>query len=302
MNQEPRFFPDIPVLGALPREEIAAALRAMEGEPAPQAEGEESLEGIREWFGWGEPAAWEHTSNQIGYIAPIREGDAGPQAIQHVAGIRADTSLQDARINIHLDRLHAHKYPGSGAHQVMLNFKAQNQLPGTPEPVSFCQTYRVQDGQSAGVTGVPLCIGLSVAKLGAAFQFLTVNVCNSADKAMLDRLDSPAFNGGLGLLTTAQPALKPFTDLTLGLARDFLTRNQNRSVQDCYLGLDFTQTPFGARLAEGNYIAAQVPGEDALKWDEWEYRPQDGLIGRKGNGPQSLEYNYLVFRVTRYAP
>ena len=94
--------------------------------------------------------------------------------------------------------------------------------------------------------------------------------------------------------------MKPFTDLTLGLARDFLTRNQNRSVQDCYLGLDFTSTPFGARLAVGNYIAVQVPSESDLRWEEWEYHPQNGVICRKQDGKGPLEYNYLVFRVTRY--
>jgi hypothetical protein len=298
--QRPAFFPDIPVLGALPKTELKARLIALGEAPPESGDGEERLEGIRDWFFKRPIQVWEHTSNQIGYLAPFPAGTTDPQPILYPTGIEIDSDLQDARINIHLDRLHAHQYPGSGMHHVMLTFKAQNQLPNTPEPVSFCQTYRVRDGQSAGVTGYPLCIGLSVGKVGAAFQFLTVNVRNDGDKAMLDRIDSPAFTGGLSLLTTVQPALKPFTDLALGVARNFLMRNENCSVQDCYLGLDFTPAPLGARLAVGNYVCVQVPSENDLPWEEWEYRPQSGVIGKKG-GQGRLEYNYLIFRVTRYA-
>ena len=298
--QRPVFFPDVPVFGALPKSELKAALIALGESPPEPADGQaERLEGISDWFSKRPLEAWQHTSNQIGYLAPFPDGTTDPQPILHPAVIKADASLQDARINIHLDRLHAHKYPGSGLHHVMLTFKAQNQISPMPEPVSFCQTYKVRDGQSAGVMGYPLCVGLSVGKLGAAFQFLTVNVRNDGDKAMLDRIDSPAFAGGLSLLTSAQPALKPFTDLAVGVARNFLTRNENRSVQDCFLGLDFTPTPLGARLAVGNYVAVQVPSENALPWEEWEYRPQNGVIGKKG-GQGGLEYNYLIFRVTRY--
>jgi hypothetical protein len=70
------------------------------------------------------------------------------------------------------------------------------------------------------------------------------------------------------------------------LTRQFLTRNQNKPVQDRYLDLDFRPTPFGARLAVGNYIAVQVPGDGALRWEDWEYRPQDGVVS--GNKSQEV--------------
>lgn len=183
---------------------------------------------------------------------------------------------------------------------MLLTFRAQNQLPGGGEPVCFSQAYRVRTGQAAGVAGYPLCLGLGVGRTGAAFQFMTVGVKNTADGAVLGVLESPAFTGGLNLLTVAQPAVKPLADLTLGLARQFAERHENRPVQDCYLGLDFAPAGFGGRLAVGSYLAVQVPGEGAIRWDEWAFHPADGQVLRTADR-QPLRYNYLVFRVTRSA-
>jgi hypothetical protein len=302
-NTPPPFFADIPVLGARPPAEVVEALRAM-GDPDADratvaAAGATPRGSLADLFGWGAPKAWQHTAHQLGFIAPALPGSLAPLPVVHPGVIPADPGLRDARINIHLDRLHVHEYPGGGEHLVLVTVRAQNQGTGGTEPVSFGQAYRVRAGQSAGVTGYPLCLGLGVGRTGAAFQFFTVNVKDTADEATLTVLESPTFAAGLNLLTTAQPALKPLTDLTLGLARQFATRHRNRPVQDCYLGLDFGSAPFGARLAAGSYLAVQVPGEGALHWDEWEYRPGDGLIANKANG-QPLPFNYLVFRVSKF--
>lgn len=301
------FFPDVPVLARQSPEEVVDALRAMDDPNAeeaasalaggtPRAVTRGGLAGL---FGWGAPKAWQHTAHQLGFIAPGPAGSLTPLPIVHPSAIAADNGLKDARINVHLDRLRVEEYPGGGEHLVLVTFRAQNQLPGGGELVSFSQAYRVRAGQTAGVTGYPLCVGLGVGRQGAAFQFLTVNVKDSTDEAAVAVLESPAFTGGLNLLTTAQPALKPLTDLTLGLAKQFATRNRNRSVQDCYLGLDFSPAAFGARLAVGNYLAVQVPTEGAIRWDEWAYHPGDGLILRTADR-QPLRYNYLVFRVSKY--
>ncbi|NEO33817.1 MAG: hypothetical protein F6K36_26025 [Symploca sp. SIO3C6] len=55
----------------------------------------------------------------------------------------------------------------------------------------------------------------------------------------------------------------------------------------------------GIRLAEGNYIAVQVPDETTIDWNKWIYKPDLGTIVHKADS-SSLEYNYLVFRVSRY--
>ena len=63
-------------------------------------------------------------------------------------------------------------------------------------------------------------------------------------------------------------AIAPFTEITLRVVKALAKRTENVPVHKFYLGLDFEDAPMGIRLAEGNYIAAQVPsqGERTLKW------------------------------------
>lgn len=242
---------------------------------------------------------WSHATHQFGYIAARRQGSTESQAIQHPSSITADPSLKNSRLNIRLDRLRIHKYPGGGIHNVLVAFAARNQVANSQEFVSFSQTYRVPEGQSAGIAGYPVFIGLNAGSQGIAFECSTVNVKNEADKAVLSALESSAFQTGLELLTTAQPAIAPFTTLTLGLVKAFAGRNENVPVQKFYLGLDFEDGVMGIRLAEGNYIAVQVPDETTIDWNKWIYEPELGAIVHKADS-SPLEYNYLVFRVSRY--
>ena len=55
----------------------------------------------------------------------------------------------------------------------------------------------------------------------------------------------------------------------------------------------------GSRLAEGNYIAVQVPTETTLDWSGWGFNPNTGAIEGKANS-STLNFNYIVFRVSRY--
>ena len=90
-------------------------------------------------------------------------------------------------------------------------------------------------------------------------QCATVNVLNEGDEALLGFLEGDAFQGGLQLLTTAQPALAPFAALTVGLTETIAKRNRNVAVQAVDLGLDFSQIAVRPKLAEGSYIAVQIP-------------------------------------------
>jgi hypothetical protein len=169
-----------------------------------------------------------------------------------------------------------------------------------PEPISFSQLFRARDDAAVAVKGYPIFIGLSVGKVGAAFQGFTVNVKNDNDEALLSFLDSAPFQSGLGLLKTAQPALKPLMDLTLGVTKALAGRNKNVAVQDFYLGLDFLENSMGARLAIGDYIAVQVPNETAINWSDWRYDPHVGTIVNKNDATEGLPYNYVVFGVSRH--
>lgn len=261
---------------------------------------EQGDKGILEFLNLVQDQPWMHATHKFGYIAPRQSGSIEPLPIQHPSSIEPDNTLKNSRINIRLDRLHIEKYPGGGTHNVMVTFAARNQVADTQESVSFSQTYRVQEGQSVGIAGYPVFIGLNVGSQGVAFECSTVNVKNDEDQAILSALESSPFQSGLKLLTTTQPAIAPFTEITLGVVKLLAQRHENVAVQKFYLGLDFEDSAMGCRLAEGNYIAVQIPDETAIDWKRWVYKPDIGAIVHKADRYEMLPYNYVIFRVSRY--
>lgn len=254
-------FDDLPVIGALPLEAAAAKLREL-GEADVAAALDTANEERPTRFAAGDgrrwpfrDRAWQHTAHAFGFLP----AHAGSRDVLPVGAIAADTSLKHARLKIALNRLCVADYPGRGAHRILIDFYAKNQVPGQVEDLHFNATYRVRQGERAPIAGYPIFIGLNVATEGVSFRCHTVNVKNDNDEAVLDFLDADVFRSGLKLATTAQPALAPLAGMALGLTRAVARRNRNVSVQDFYLGLDFSGTQMGARLALGDYIAMQIP-------------------------------------------
>jgi hypothetical protein len=101
-------------------------------------------------------------------------------------------------------------------------------------------------------------------------------------------------------MKTAQPALMPFSQMAVGLTKAIAGRHRNVPVQDFYMGLDFSGIPTRAQLAEGAYIAVQVPDLAAWNWEEWMYNPRNGQIVNCVSSNQPIPYNYLVFSISRY--
>jgi hypothetical protein len=145
-------------------------------------------------------------------------------------------------------------------------------------------------------------VGLNVGTEGMVFKCFTVNVKNDADEAFLGFLESDAFKAGLQLASTAQPAIGLFSETALGLTKAIAARNKNVPVQDFYMGLDFSTIAAGARLAEGSYLAVQIPESLQTVWDwsEWVYNPNNGQVVNKESPTQLIPYNYLVFGISRY--
>ena len=297
-------FEHLPVIGALSAEAAAAKLREV-GEPDAVAALETASEdrstkfagpGGRRWpF---RDRAWQHTAHAFGFLP----AQAGSRDILPVGAITTDPSLRNARLKIALNRLRVADYPGRGIHRILVDFYAKNQVPGQIEDLHFNATYRVREGEQAPIAGYPIFLGLTVAAEGVSFRCHTVNVKNDSDEAMLDFLESDVFRSGLKLATTAQPALAPLAGMALGLTKAVARRSRNVSVQDFYLGLDFTGTQMGARLAIGDYIAMQIP-ESLLtvwRWDDWVYDAQSGLLVSRGDPGKPVPYNYVVFGVSRY--
>jgi hypothetical protein len=225
----------------------------------------------------------------------------GLRNIQDVAAIDADPGLKRSRIKITLDALRIEEYPGSGMHHVLFDFYAQNQIRPAPEHLHFNATYRVREGERAGIRGYPIFLGLSTGDDGVAFRCFTVNVKNDNDQMLLNFLDSDTFKAGLRLATVAQPAIGPLTDLAQSITRGIAKRNQNVPVQDVFLGLDFSDSPTGARLRLGSYIAVQVSEDEGrFDWGEWALDVSSRAIVSKANPAQVMPYNYFIFAITQY--
>jgi hypothetical protein len=299
-----KWFDDLPVIGKLPPEVAAAKLREVgENKVAHMLESappETRTFGIRALWPF-QDKPWQHTAHAFGYLAPAAPGNTN-LPIHHAGNIAADPTLKNSRIRITLDRLRVAAYPGSGTHRILFDFYAQNQVPGDVEHLHFNSTYRVREGEQAAIIGYPIFTGLNVASTGVAFKCFTVNVKNDDDEALLGFLESDAFKAGLRLVSTVQPAIAPLSGMAIALTKSIAGRNRNVPVQDFYMGLDFGNIPTGARLAEGAYIAVQIPQTFQTVWDwsEWVYNPTNGQIVSNTDPKQLIPYNYIVFGVSRY--
>lgn len=299
------WFSDIPVLAARSPGEAAEVLREIGDDKAAAALEQEiderpramALGGAGTLFG---PKPWQHSAHSFGHIAPIAPGVTAFQPIASASAIRPDTSLKGQLVKITLDRLRVAEYPGRGMHRILFDFYARNQSDGPDADLHFNATYRVQQGQQAGLSGYPIFLGVKVGPEGLAFQCFTVNVRNESDEAFLDILESPAFRAGLRLTGIVQPAVKPFAEMAYGLTRAVAKRNRNVPVQDVFMGLDFSTIPGRARLAEGAYVVVQIPDKLQQVWDwrDWVYDPAQGRITGKGTN-QDIPFNYFVFGVSR---
>jgi hypothetical protein len=305
-----QWFDDLPVIGRLPPEEAAARLRAV-GETAAADAIDEVVRapgrtaafrgGPSDWWPFRD-RAWQHTGHSIGYLPP-----GGPEAgdlreLRLAANIEPDVTLRNGRIRITLDRLHVADYPGGGMHRVLFDFYGQNQALGAVEHLHFNSVFRVQEGEQAAVIGYPIFVGLNVGNDGVAFRCFTVNVKNDRDEAFVGFLESSVFKAGLKLVTTAQPAIAPMSEMACNLTRAIASRNRNIPVQDLYLGLDFSSVATGARLAEGSYIAVQIPLQlvPAWSWADWRFDATSGQFVRHDDRRAILPFNFVVFGVSRY--
>ena len=110
---------------------------------------------------------------------------------------------------------------------------------------------------------------------------------------------------------TVQPAfaercgssIRPLSKMALGLTKAIANRHKNVAVQDFYMGLDFSQIATRARLAEGSYIAVQIPESQQRlwEWEDWLYDPKTGQIVNDYDRTQFIPYNSIIFSVSRYS-
>jgi len=168
------WFDDLPVIGKLPLSEAARKLREIGEEQAASAletatnQKSETFGAKPDWWLF-QDRAWQHTAHAFGYLEPAAPGDQ-PLPIKSVGNLLPDPGLRNRRLRITLNRLRVADYPGGGVHRVLFDFYAQNQVPNAVEHLHFNATYRVREGEHAGIVGYPVFVGLNVGADGVAFK------------------------------------------------------------------------------------------------------------------------------------
>lgn len=243
------------------------------------------------------PKAWEHSSYAFGFIGEAEAG-TGNLSIQEARNIQADNSLKNNQITVSLDYLRAYEYPGNGKHRVLFKFNAQNHLNGSEQSLSFNQTFAIQEGQLAPISGYPIFIGLNTGEQLVQFNVEIVNVSNDNDDKFLEAMESGVVKNGIKLLNTINPVIPVITEYANGITEMIAKRNKNREITAPKMGLYFDNIPTHLKLAKGVYIAIQMSEPDKFNWNEWIYNRSFGSIQSTDGVHTNLPYNYFVFSVS----
>lgn len=276
-------------LGAMPLDDAVAYLSGIDADEAKE-------------FIDGDPP-YKFTSYVWGFIPQVKP-IAEHIAISHVGSIAADTSLKGQRVNVSLNLINVARYPGSGRHNILFEFKAENQVAGAKEPLSFSARYTIASGGTASLINAPIFIGLTVGNNMMKLDCKTVNVENEDDRKFLNFLESDVIRDGLRLAATVQPAITPLSAMVTGITNSVLATRKNVVVQDFTIGLDFGGSPSGARLALGDYVAVQVSpaAQASWNWSDWVFKPATGQIVSASQPAMRIPFNYIVFGISRFVP
>ncbi len=286
---------DVRVLGECGPEEIAAYLSDIGDEEAAERFRRAGVQGqgFGRYLGMDQYA---YTGVLVGFVPP---GSGETSAIANAAEIEADVGLKGARLKLTLDGFFVQSYPGNGKHRILCDFAGQNQLAGDTEELRFALTVEANDGQSAGIQGKPIFMGVTVGEDGLQLRGQTINISSAEDDVILDALNSDAFKAGLALVTTAQPALRPFVGLASSVVKAAANRSKNKPVFKFEVGLDFNQNNLSARLRRGTYVVVQS-AEESWDWGRFKFARNTRTVLRKTDGA-GLPLNYLVLGVDDFA-
>lgn len=240
---------------------------------------------------------WKTSNHMFGFI-PTGASGAVPVKVQDARGVRADLSLRGQQVKLTLDGLRVMKYPGKGQHNIAFNFHAQTQSGNELTPLDYAVGYSAREGDVVAAVGINIFVGLNVGTEGVDLKASTINVNTARDRNFFTILASTAFTQGLQLLPTAQPALRPLSQLTEAVRSELSDLNKGVPVQKFELGLDFSNVSTRIKLREGSYVVVQVPPADARQWNwsDWEFA--NGQV-RRATDAGPVPYNYVIFSLSR---
>lgn len=241
---------------------------------------------------------WEHTSYAYGFVS---DADAGSSSltIADARNIMADDGLKNSKLTISLDYLRVYNYPGKGIHKVLLKFNAKNQFTTQDEDVNFNQTFSIQEGQRAPISGYPIFIGLNTGTELVQFNVDIINVLNENDEKFLNVINSGVVTNGLKLIGTVNPVVPIITEYAKGITEMIASRNKNRSINAPKMGLYFGNSAGRMKLAKGMYIAVQTSKPNEFDWSKWVYNRNFGTIQTSDGSQTELPFNYFAFSVSQ---
>lgn len=289
-------FDDADSLGSLPRAKIGDYLLAI-GDVTEAGHFQPGAVEVQGIFG---KKPYEHTGCILGYIPEVTDKATSISAIQGTSKIAGDKSLIGKRIKISLDKFYVHQYPGLGQHTILCEFSGKNQVSNEAEELRFALQLVCNDKAAAAISGAPIFMGVTVGADGISFEGRTVNVSSKGNEALLSAFETPAFKNGLSLLSTAQPALKPFSELTTSVVKSIAGASKNMQMHKFNLGLDFGDGASSTRLRTGSFIIAQSD-ESKWSWDDYQWNQDSQMLEFKHDNQQAIEFNYLVIGVSNFS-
>jgi len=248
---------------------------------------------------FGPPKAWKHTGAIIGYLPTPSATTGVKMPISGISTLTGDTGIIGKRVKISLDKFYVSEYPGKGPHLILCEFTGKNQVSGETEELHFALRFNAAKNTSASLNGVPIFMGVTVGKNGISFEGRSINVESKGDETVLETLGTPAFQNGLGLLLSAQPALKPFTSLATAVVKTIAGKSKNAQVHNFALGLDFESSGSSVKLQYGSYIVIQCDDTTNWDWANYEWNRDTNAIELK-NKSEAFPYNYMVFGVVPF--
>ena len=244
------------------------------------------------------PNAWEHSSYAYGFIPDTDPGESNLE-ISDARNILPDNSLKNSRLTVSLDYLRVYDYPGKGIHKVLFKFNAKNQFATQDEDVNFNQTFSIQEGQRAPISGYPIFVGLSTGSELVQFNIDIINVLNESDEKFLNIINNGTVNNGLKLLGTVNPIVPIVTEYAKGITEMIASRNKNVSIPSPKMGLYFGNSIGKIKLAKGMYIAVQTSNPEQLDWSKWIYNRKNGTIQPTDGNNIELPFNYFAFSISQ---
>ena len=248
---------------------------------------------------FGSPKAWKHTGAILGYLPTPSKRSNVKMQIQGASKLTGDPNIIGKRVKISLDKFYVSEYPGTGKHLILCEFTGKNQVSTETEELHFALRFNANDKTSASLNGVPIFMGVTVGNNGISFEGRSINVKSTGDENVLETLGTPAFQNGLGLLVSAQPALKPFTSLATAVVKTIAGKSKNAQVHNFALGLDFEASGSSVKLQYGSYVVVQCDDTVNWNWEDYEWNRDTNTIDMK-NKSGSFPYNYMVFGVVPF--